>query len=224
MANCELIRFASADLLANAVAARWLVEIETLTRQQQNCCVALSGGRIARLFFDAVATRASGRTVHWDSVDFFWADERCVPPDHPESNFALAQAHLLAPLLIPASQIHRVRGELAPELAAQDANAELGRLVPRQAGGVPALDLVLLGMGEDGHVASLFPGAPALVVEGPHVYCPVTGPKPPPQRITMTYAALAAAAQVWVLASGPGKELALRESLIPVYSATIVAP
>jgi 6-phosphogluconolactonase len=86
------------------------------------------------------------------------------------------------------------------------AGAEVG------AGGQPILDLVFLGMGEDGHVASLFPGAPESVVAGPATYVPVIGPKPPPQRVSLTYGSLLAAREVWVLASGKGKETAWKES------------
>jgi 6-phosphogluconolactonase len=86
---------------------------------------------------------------------------------------------------------------------------------PPDAEGRPALDLVLLGMGEDGHVASLFPDAAPEVVRSQAFYLPVVGPKPPPRRLSLSYRAIAAARQVWVLASGPGKEEALRESLSP---------
>jgi 6-phosphogluconolactonase len=150
-----------------------------------------------------------------DGIHFFWADERCVPPDHPDSNYAVALQHLLAPLGIPASRIHRVRGEADPVLAAREAEAELWRWATDSSGNLPVLDLVLLGMGEDGHVASLFPGNLDQDMAAPGAYHPVLGPKPPPQRITLTYAALAAAREAWVLVAGAGKEDAWRESLRP---------
>jgi 6-phosphogluconolactonase len=117
---------------------------------------------------------------------------------------------------IVADRIHRIRGEASPEEAAQHAEAELCRIAPLNGDGQPVLDLIFLGMGEDGHVASLFPGEPETALSDKAVYRVVrNSPKPPPVRITLGYATIAAARQVWVLASGAGKETALRESLKP---------
>jgi 6-phosphogluconolactonase len=146
-----------------------------------------------------------------DNVHFFWADERCVPPDHPESNFRTARELLLEPLAIPLSHTHRIHGEDDPGLAAKSASEELMLIVAKNPQGCPVLDWVFLGMGEDGHVASLFPGAPSQ----PGIYYAVTGPKPPPRRITLGYDVIIAARDVWVLVSGGGKEAALARSLTP---------
>lgn len=145
------------------------------------------------------------------SQHFFWADERCVPPDHPESNYRTARELLLEPLAIPLSHTHRIRGEDDPASAAKSASDELLFIVAKNPQGFPILDLVFLGMGEDGHVASLFPGAPSQ--RG--IYYPVTGPKPPPRRITLSYDVIVAARDVWVLVSGQGKQAALARSLTP---------
>jgi 6-phosphogluconolactonase len=216
MSNSELIFFATDDELARAVANRWLDELSASDRDKPYC-VALSGGRITKKFFVAVAehSRTRARSVSLDSIHFFWADERCVPPTDPESNFALAREHLLAPLGIQPDKIHRLRGEIPPKLAAAEAEAEICRIAPMDGSGQPVLDLIFLGMGEDGHVASLFPGSPDEIVESKAIYLPVVASKPPPNRITINYATLTAAKQVWVLASGAGKELALQESLSP---------
>ena len=136
-----------------------------------------------------------------------------MPPTDAESNFLLAKTHLLDPLRIQPDKIHRVRGEIPPNRAAAEAKAEMCRIAPMTAAGQPVLDLIFLGLGEDGHVASLFPGAPDEVVRNRSIYLPVLASKPPPQRITICFATIAAARQVWVLASGPAKENALRESL-----------
>ena len=213
MPNHELFSFATDDALAGAVADRWLDELAAREDDPAPYCVALSGGRIAKKFFVAVAERAPVRSVSFGHVHFFWADERCVPPSDAESNFALAKAHLLDPLAISPDKIHRVRGEILPKWAAAEAEAEICRIAPVTGGGQPVLDLVFLGMGEDGHVASLFPGVLEEAVRSRSVYLPVVASKPPPQRITINFAALAAARQVWVLASGAGKESALRESV-----------
>ena len=140
-----------------------------------------------------------------------------MPPTDPESNFKLANEFLFAPLKIPASQIHRIRGEDSPQVAVKIAEAELRRIVPAdRKPAQPVLDLIFLGMGEDGHVASLFPDAPPEILNCTAPFLAIeNSPKPPPRRISLSYAAIAAAKQVWVLVSGAGKEAALRESLRP---------
>jgi 6-phosphogluconolactonase len=221
MKKFELLSFATADELARAAASAWLGEVESANRAGKVQCIALSGGRIAQTFFASVVEQArarkigdGGTTFLPDNVHFFWADERCVPPGDPESNFKLANELLFAPLGIPENQIHRLRGEEAPAVAVREAEAELRRLAPANPAGQPVLDLVLLGMGEDGHVASLFPGAPAGIVQNTAPFLIVeNSPKPPPRRLSLSYVAIAAAKQVWVLISGAGKEKALRESL-----------
>jgi 6-phosphogluconolactonase len=212
--NFELISFATADELARAAASKWLDEIESVNRAGKSYCVALSGGRIAQKFFAAVTEHARARAVSFGRVHFFWADERCVPPDDPESNFHLAKELLFAPLKIADAQIHRIRGEDSPEAAAKAASAEISKIAPGNENGQPVLDLIFLGMGEDGHVASLFPGEPDVLISDKATYRAVkNSPKPPPNRVTLGYTIIAVARQVWVLVSGAGKEAALSESL-----------
>ncbi len=212
MSNWELSSFANATGVADQCAAEFLAR---LAPASTTTWVALSGGRIAQGFFRAVARLAQARGQSLAHVHFFWADERYVPADHAESNYRSAAELLFTPLGLAALNLHRIRGEEAPECAANKAEAELRRFAPVNATGQPVLDLVLLGMGEDGHVASLFPSEPEDVMKSPAVYRAVTASKPPPRRITLGYATIAAAHEVWVLASGAGKEAALRESLSP---------
>jgi len=190
--NYELRQFPDPEALAQAVARDWSRQLAT------SRVVALSGGRIAVQFFRAVAALQP----NLEDIHFFWADERCLPPDHPESNYGIARKLLFEPLQVPVAHIHRIRGEDDPAIAARLASDELLRVAAK-------FDLVFLGMGEDGHVASLFPGT----TPQPGIYYPVIGPKPPPQRITVSYDVLAAAREVWVLVSGQGKETALARSL-----------
>ena len=222
MKNFELITYVNADELARTTAGLWLEEIAAVNRAGKSYCVALSGGRIAQKFFVSVVEQARARKMG-DSdtpslpsnVHFFWADERCVPPDDAESNFAIARKFLFAPLKIADAQIHRIRGEDSPEAAAKAASAEISKIAPVNENGQPVLDLIFLGMGEDGHVASLFPGEPDVLISDRAIYRAVkNSPKPPPNRVTLGYAVIAVAKQVWVLVSGTGKEAALRESLI----------
>lgn len=215
MANFKLISFTNADELASRVANLWLDEIESANRAGKTHCVALSGGRIAQKFFAATVEQATARKISFAHVHFFWADERCVPPTDPESNFKMANDLLFTPLKISDSQFHRLRGELPPADAVKVAEAELRQFTPAK-NNFPVLDLIFLGMGEDGHVASLFPNASQEVL---NCFVPFLGiansPKPPPKRVSLSYAAIKAAKAAWVLASGNGKEAALRESLKP---------
>ncbi len=135
MHNFELISFASADELARAAAGAWLDEIAAANRAAKPYCVALSGGRIARKFFASVVEQAKARKIGDGgtpslpaNVHFFWADERCVPPDDAESNFAIAREFLFAPLKIADAQIHRIRGEVSPEAAAKAASTEISKI------------------------------------------------------------------------------------------------
>lgn len=215
----DVLRFDTTADLAAAAAARLVERVHGVPLRAPPLAVALSGGRVAPLFFDAIvaADRAAGPSavprLAFRPVHFFFADERCVPPADPESNFAAARARLFEPLRVPSARIHRLRGEEVPAVAAHTAGAALRALLRAPPADLPALDLVCLGMGEDGHVASLFPEAPPEVTESPAVYVPVVGPKAPRRRLTLTFAALAAAREIWVLVSGVGKEAALATSL-----------
>ena len=215
MGDYELLNFSDPEALADAAAGDWLRQIANANRQGAPHRVALCGGRIARRFFAAAAVRAKAEAVSLKQVHFFWSDERCVPPTDPESNYALAREYLLQPLAIPADHIHRLRGEVAPEVAAAEGEAEIRHYAGMNAGQQPILELVFLGLGEDGHVASLFPNEPEAASASQGVFRPVLAPKPPPRRITLGYPAVASAREVWVLASGPGKAEALGKSLAP---------
>lgn len=213
MKNLEVMHFSSSVELAETAARDWLNLIPSFPTGH---LVALAGGRIASALFDAVTEHAVASNVSFKHVHFFWSDERCVPPEHGESNFRVANKELLGPLGISQDRIHRIKGELKPAQAVTEANAAIGLLAPTNSAGQPVLDLVFLGMGEDGHVASLFPNAPASVIECETPYLAVrSSSKPPPLRISLSYAAIAAAREVWVLVSGAGKEEILRQSLRP---------
>jgi len=212
MKNFELIACADADEMASLVVDSWREMIVAANQAGRPHCVALSGGRIAQKLFALAAREAMAGRISFDRVHFFWADERCVPPSSPDSNFKTAQELLFAPLKIGENRVHRIRGEDPAATAAELAERELRRITGEE---LPSLDLIFLGMGEDGHVASLFPGKNEGMRLG-EIFCAVKdSPKPPPARVTLSYAAIAAAAQVWVLASGAGKEAALRASLSP---------
>ena len=215
MSSPEILHFGDSAQLVGAVAQHWLAVIQDDVARAGAHRVALPGGRVAARFMSAAAVSAAEAGLSWEAVEFYWGDERCVPPDHVDSNYRLAAEALLNPAGIVASKRHRLRGELPPQEAARAASKELRETLPASPDGIPMLDLVFLGMGEDGHVASLFPCATEEVLRSREPVLDVIGPKPPPQRLTMSFPVLAAARQVWVLASGVGKEDALRRSLAP---------
>jgi len=204
-----LKHFSDSAPLTEAAAKHWH---EALAQRKSGrpFTVALSGGRTPKALYKAFAAKAGGAQL--DNVHFFWGDERMVPPTDEESNYKLAAAPLFLALEVPETQIHRVLTERGEEFAVQQAEAEICRVAELNASGQPVLDLVFLGMGEDGHVASLFP-ADSKAFETRAVYRAVTGPKPPTRRITLGYPTLAVAREVWVLASGEGKKKALETSL-----------
>jgi 6-phosphogluconolactonase len=207
----ELIHRKNAQDAANTAA-------ETLLDLVSACgdkpfLLALSGGRSAQLFFAAIIDQARKRQVSFDNTEYFWADERSVPPQSPESNFKLAWDSFLAALGTTQRKIHRIRGELAGEQAALEAEAEIRAVAPLNDAGQPVLDCIFLGMGEDGHVASLFPNEPEELLNSSRVYRAVIAPKPPPSRVTLGYPAISSAKEVLVLATGPAKKGALQLSL-----------
>lgn len=160
------------------------------------CSFALSGGKTTGPIYRTLA----GMKLPWERVDFYFADERCVPPDHPDSNYLLAEESLLRPLGVKPSQVRRMEGERTDrDAAARDYEA----LLP------PALDVVLLGMGEDGHTASLFPGASSLEEQQRRALA-IVGPKPPPWRLTLTLPVLKGAKRVLFVVAGEGKRDAVR--------------
>jgi len=187
--------------LATELASAFFASAERAVRGHGSFRVALTGGSTASLY-EALTARAHD----WSAVHFFFGDERAVPPDHADSNFALAQRTLLTRAAVPSANVHRMRADEADlERAASDYEALLGA--------VP-LDVVLLGVGPDGHVASLFPGH-ALLGEGSRRVASLTdSPKPPPTRLTLTLRAIREARAVWLFAMGAEKAPVVRRAII----------
>ena len=154
--------------------------------------IALAGGNTPRLLYERLSGAAD---IPWQRWQVYFGDERCVPPDDAASNFRMASVALLSRVPLPASNVHRIHGELEPELAAERYEKELGDR---------PLDLVLLGMGDDGHTASLFPGRPELTERTRRVL-PALAPVPPERRVTLGFRALDEACAVFFLVTGASK-------------------
>ena len=194
-------------------AAKEVVKVIKDCRQQgRECCIALAGGTTPRGLYRLLAGEPYRSQIPWEHLRMFWGDERPVPPDHPESNFRMAEEALLSHVPIPAQQVFRIEGELPAEEAAARYEAVLREQFRLAPGQVPEFDLVLLGMGPDGHTASLFPGTSALS----ELHKLVTAPwveKFHTHRVTLTLPVLNAAKYVMFLISGQDKAIALQAVL-----------
>jgi 6-phosphogluconolactonase len=202
---------ADARDLSERAAAATVETIADAVRHHGRCSLVLSGGNTPRTLYWLLASKHRDQ-VPWPQVHVFWGDERFVPPDDPASNYRMARESLLDHVPLAAANIHPMpTGSRTPAAAARDyertLRAEFGSDRPR-------LDLVLLGLGEDGHTASLFPRAPALK-ETTRWVVAVTAPVEPLTRLTLTLAALASAARIFVLVSGASKAGALEHVLNP---------
>ncbi len=200
----------SADDLARTVAVHLVARIAAVQAQGRVPSVVLTGGTIANSVYQAVAGLPSA-DVDWMRVDFWWGDERYVAADSTDRNDRAAELDLLDVVGVDPARVHAMPAldEAHPDL--ENAAASYAELVRTHGG--ERFDLVLLGLGPDGHVASLFPGFPQLDVHD-DVAVAVTGsPKPPPNRISLTFAALNRTAEVWFLVSGEGKAEAVARAL-----------
>jgi 6-phosphogluconolactonase len=195
---------------SDVLAARLRAEIAQRVRARsagRGLSIAVSGGSVAATFFPRWGAEA---TFDWASTDVFWADERAVPATDPDSNYALARSLWLDAARAPAARVHRMPAD-EPDLASAAGayDAELRRVVGER----PVLDLVLLGVGPDGHVASLFPGHALLTETERRVAVVVDSPKPPPRRMTLTLPVLTAARAVLIGAFGASKAGIVRDAI-----------
>jgi len=216
MSGSEVLAHRSADLLAPAVAARLVTRLVDVQSSGRVPSVVLTGGSVADAVHQAVASSPARDAVDWRRVELWWGDERFVPADSAERNDRQAGRILLDDLPLDPARVHRMpheHGSADVDAAAARYAAELAEAAaPEDHGDVPTFDLVMLGMGPEGHVASLFPEAPALYEERSVVG--VRGsPKPPPMRISMTLPTLNRGREVWFLVTGEAKAPAVRLAL-----------
>ena len=201
----------SADELAERVAAAVVTALAAAQAEGRVPCVALTGGTIAARIHRAVAASPDAGLVDWSRVDVWFGDERYVPADDEERNALQARESLLDRLPFDRARVHEVPASDAGHRDVAAAAAAYGRALREHGSG--EFDVVMLGVGPDGHVASLFPGFPQLDVDD-EIAVPVTGsPKPPPERVSLTFPALNRAREVWFLVSGQGKAAAVARAL-----------
>ena len=190
------------SLRAGQAAVRTINDAVSATGQ---CSLVLSGGSTPRTLYGLLASQFRTQ-IPWDRVHLFWGDERYVPADAPDSNYRMVRESLLEHVACPAANVHPMMTRFpTADLAARDYEATLRNCFP---GDWPRFDLVLLGLGDDGHTASLFPGSPALS-EDTRWVVPAQAPVEPLTRLTLTFPALNRAAAVYFLVAGPTKADAL---------------
>jgi 6-phosphogluconolactonase len=226
MSEPEIVIEASADELAAKTAERLVGLLGAVLRNGTGAAhLAITGGSILEKVLAAVADRAA--SVEWSRVHVWWGDERYVPSDSDDRNDRPAVSLLFDRVDLDPAKLHRMPASDAgfgdPEAAADWYAAELAAAMPGGAEpAVPAFDAVLLGVGPDGHCASLFPGHPGTRVTDTSVIAVHDSPKPPPVRLSLTFPALDAAKEIWFVASGDGKADAVARALSGEFDRTEV--
>jgi 6-phosphogluconolactonase len=196
----------NADALFRAASEKIAAMLEAALRERGTASFVLTGGNTPKPFYELLADSPYHERLDWSHIQFFWGDERCVPPDSPESNYGVAWKALISKLPVASENVHRIPGEMDdPEKAALQYEAEIRRIIPDSS--PPSFDVVLLGMGEDGHTASIFPGT-HWNEERWVVAIHATG-RLTTNRVTMTPRLLNAARNVLFLISGAAKAKAL---------------
>lgn len=195
--------------VATATAARLLLRLLDSQSLHRPAHVVLTGGTVGIRTLAEVAVSPLRDAVDWSGVHLWWGDERFLPAGHPDRNETQARDALLDDLPVPAENVHPMPASDAPGIGSPEDSArayaaELGRHAPEGAT-VPAFDVLLLGMGPDGHVASLFPGHDALRVTDVAAVGVHGSPKPPPERVSLTFDAIRSAAEVWLVVAGADK-------------------
>jgi len=202
--------------LAEAVAARLLTRILDAQAERAQASVVLTGGTVAAKVYAAIGRSPASAAVDWARVELWWGDERFLPTGHPDRNETQARAALLDALPLDPTRVHAMPATDGPDgddavAAATRYTNDLRAVAPNSAR-LPVFDVLLLGVGEDGHVASLFPNHPGLAATG-SAAAVFDSPKPPPVRITLTLPTINSAREIWLIASGEGKAKAVDTAL-----------
>jgi 6-phosphogluconolactonase len=198
------------EALSHHAASIFVTTSKKSIETKKRFVVVISGGSTPRRLYTLLGSETYRHQVDWQHVHFFWADERCVPKDDEASNFKTAFDTLLSRVALPDKNIHRIKGEEAPDKAARDYEEEIKRFFGESER--PGFDLIILGMGEDGHTASLFPGSKSLE-EKVRLAIPVYLGEPKKNRITLTLPVLNNADQILFLVAGSSKAVVLSEVL-----------
>ncbi|HEY2765357.1 MAG TPA: 6-phosphogluconolactonase [Pseudonocardiaceae bacterium] len=219
MSRPDIVVHANADVLAAAAAARLVTRLVDIQTAAGSASVTLTGGRSGVAVLRQVAATPAAAAVDWQRLDVYWSDERFLPTGHPERNETQARQALLDHVNISPDRVHPMGASDGPWGNDPDAAAQayedlfLDRRRSEDHGPAPSFDICLLGVGEDGHVASVFPSSPAGYESERAVVAVRGAPKPPPTRITMTLPAIRCAAECWLIVTGSDKAAAVAMAL-----------
>ena len=226
MSDPRVVIAVNAEELASMAAECFVSTAAESVARRGRFAVAISGGSTPREMHRMLAAPPALAAIPWAKVHLFWVDERCVPADDPRSNFGTARKDFLSRVPIPEKNLHPIQGEFPSERGAEDYELELIRFFHLGEGEFPAFDLVFLGIGADGHTASLFPGDGALHEEKRRVVA-VQGGVPAPDRITMTLPVLNRARRIVFLAVGREKAETVKAVMsadLPALPAGMIRP
>lgn len=213
MAKPEIQFFQNPDAFYDYAAQRFVEAANQAIQQRDIFTCVLSGGSTPLNLYRQLVSPPFRSQVSWGKVHLFWGDERCVPPDHPESNYFNAYKNLIEPLSIPSSNVHRVKGELSPDLAVQEYTRLLETFASKESDASlwPVFDLVILGLGEDGHIASIFPGSEETNL--PVISATADYQGRPAHRVSLTPLVFNHARQIFFLVWGENKREAFVQSI-----------
>jgi 6-phosphogluconolactonase len=213
MSEVRIQTYPNLETLSRAVAEQFVAMARRCTSEQQIFSVALSGGKTPQTFLKLLASPEFSARIPWENTHIFQVDERCVPPNHPESNYGMIREALLSQVPGAATHFHRMKAEQEDlDAASAEYAQELKKTLPPAKGKAPRFDLIMLGMGPDGHTASLFPGSGA-VAEKEWWVCPNYVEELQAYRVTLTYPVLNAASETFFVVSGSDKANVLRQVL-----------
>jgi 6-phosphogluconolactonase len=224
----DIIICQDVDELGRKAAARFVSLANEAVKAHGQFNVALSGGSTPRLLYSLLASAEFAARIRWRQIHLFFGDERCVAPDHAESNYRMVKESLLSRTFIPPDNVHRMAGEKTPAVAAAAYEARLRKHFSIDDDALPRFDLILLGLGEDGHTASLFPGSSALS-ETRRLVATTYVEKLNAHRLTLTFPVINNAAQIIFLIAGESKAAVVKEILgneagMAKYPAARIAP
>ncbi len=219
MAGPDIAVHADPDVLAAAAAARLLTRLVDLQAAGNIPKLVLTGGGVGIAMLEHIRGTVARDAVDWGNVEFYWGDERFLPPGDPDRNDTQARGALLDHVRVDPAKVFPMgadtgTGPSGADAAAQEYAQMLARAArPEDHGPVPSFDILLLGMGEEGHTASVFPHSPAVYETERSVVAVHGCPKPPPTRVTLTLPAIRRAAEVWIISSGGAKAAAVTMAL-----------